>query len=849
MADNSDPAPGDLAAYARAWADAWEQASDDEKDWRASAEEAGKAYAGDPKSSATAFNIFHSNVETLVPSLYNSTPQPDVRRRFQDDDHVAKEVGDLIERALSFSVDAYDYDDVLDRAVRDMVIRDRGLARIKYNPVLKGEGESEKKIYEEVTCTHVSWASFRRGPAKLWADVPWIGFEHFIDRKELERLKGLGGGNVELKSVSYSYSADAKTIEHAETLDTPRFGKRARALEIWDKDAREVIWILPGQGNAQCLCKIADPLELEGFYPVPRPMMQIVQTDSLIPVTGYSIYKTLIDELGTVTERINKLVKELRPRGGYAGIGADVKLIQNAGDGELVPLGGAEMFASQGGGVDKAITWYPLEPIILGLKQLVEHRNEIKETIYEVTGLSDILRGSTDAGETATAQQIKTQWGSVRIQRMQAEVQRFARDIFRMKAELMCAVFDMKTFGMITGLQFPTQQDQQAAQMQLQQMQSQAQMQAQQPGPDGQPPQPAPPPEPPPELTEVLRKPSAEQIEQLLRDDVTRGYRIDIESDSTIRGDLTRNQESMKGFLEGTGAYAAAMGPLIQEGAMPAQVAIEIYGAFARSFKLGKQAEDAIDKWADESRQQKEQGGPQAAAAQAAQAEMELKGREVGVKEAAQQKDGEEKDRRFELDATKAKHEMILANDAHDREGESANAEAAHREREFGLAERGQAHTEDASMRDHDMAMRGQAHTEDTAMRDGHLKERAQSHTEMAHGDGHGLAREQFEDAQDARREEDATVRAMKGLPEPKAPPRVRELEQEKERKAREDKAAQNLEKQFDDIRKIVVDLHRMQTAPRRLIKPSGGGRATAIEMNGQTRPIHRNADGSVSIG
>src|SRR5829696_9350865 len=106
MADTSNPDPSDLAAYARAWVDAWEQASDDEKDWRVSAEDAGKAYAGDKTSSATAFNIYHSNVETLVPSLYNSTPQPDVRRRFQDDDHVAKEVGDLIERALSFSVDA-----------------------------------------------------------------------------------------------------------------------------------------------------------------------------------------------------------------------------------------------------------------------------------------------------------------------------------------------------------------------------------------------------------------------------------------------------------------------------------------------------------------------------------------------------------------------------------------------------------------------------------------------------------------------------------------------------------------------------------------------------------------------
>jgi hypothetical protein len=751
MAEATENPPEDLAGYARAWVEAWEQESANEKEWRDSAKEATDAYKG--KGATSSFNIYHSNVETLVPALYNSTPQPDVRRRFQDDDHVGKEVGDLLERALSFSVDAYDYDDVMDRAVRDMALVSRGMARLRYVPLFKGEGEEERKVYEEIVCEHVTWESFRRGPAKVWSQVPWVGFEHFLDRREVERLHRLGGGNVkDLKEVSFTYSADSKSHEDAAQRETPRFGGRARVLEIWDKDAREVIWILPSDGmSGQVLARIEDPMELEQFFPIPRPMQTVTLTDSLIPVTAYSIYQDLITELAEVSERIKKLIKQLRPRGGYAGVGSDVKDISEADDGELVPIQGAEMFASQGGGIDKAITWFPLEPTILALKQLYEQREAIKQTIYEVTGLSDILRGATAASETATAQQIKTQWGSVRIQKQQSEVQRFARDLFRLKAEIIASTFDMETLTKITGLRYMTQAEKAQAQQQIaqaQQMAAQAQQvqQAIEAG-EADPNDPQVqqmlqaaqqiPPEVPPDVAAMLEKPSIEEIEEVLRDDAVRSYRIDIESDSTIRGDLTRNQEAMKGFLEGTAAYGTAMGPLVMQGAMPKDVAVEIFGAFARHFKLGKQAEDAIDRWADSSRKEAEQqaGNPQEAAAAAAQQaaakEQELKDRETAVKEGIAAKEAEEKDRRFALDKEKQDFELSRA-----------QIEDARADRQENRLDR------DDMRKDRDDGRKQELHGVDLdgRRRDINLRERTQDQ-------GHSLARDQLADSQMARRE------------------------------------------------------------------------------------------------
>jgi hypothetical protein len=263
---------------------------------------------------------------------------------------------------------------------------------------------------------------------------------------------------------------------------------------------------------------------------------------------------------------------------------------------------GMEALAATGGDINKLIAWFPLDPIAKALQQLVVHRESIKQTIYEVTGLADILRGASDASETATAQQIKAQWGSLRIQSMQSEVQRFARDLFRLKAEILCNKFSWDTLSLMTGLKYPTQEERALVESQKAQYEQMA-ARAQQGGP--------PPPPIPPEVAEqakdILDGPTLEEVQGLLSQDAVRGYRIDIESDSTIRGDVVRNQQQMSTFVQGLGQYFQAVGPAVLQGAMPLDVAVEVATAFSRSMKLGKQAEDALDRWADEARKKSQE--------------------------------------------------------------------------------------------------------------------------------------------------------------------------------------------------------------------------------------------------
>lgn len=608
--------PGDAKGdeeFVRLWLDAIELADKEEKDWRDDAENAVKIYrqsspdTGDKKTQDRRFNILHANIETLAPALYNSVPIPDVRRRFADPDKTAKAVSDILERCISYSVDSYDFDETMQFAVQDSQLPGRAATRVRYKPYV---GAGDTLDYEEVVCEHTPWKHFRHGPGRTWADVPWIAFQLFLTRDELVKLSPKFGSKVNLDSTLEGYD-DKKQGDNPKEVF-----KRACVWEIWDKDSRKCIFIATSYKQAP-IRQEDDPLQLMDFFPIPRPLYGIKTSDTLIPIVPYSIYRDQAEELERVTQRIMALTETLKARGIYDGRMEEMPQLSKAEDAELIAVKNVQVYAD-GGGLEKGVMWWPIEVIIAVLEKLYIARDQIKQTIYEITGIADILRGQTDPNETLGAQQIKQQWGSLRIQRAQAEVARYARDLFRLKAEIIATKFQWQTIQMMTGLEFPPKALQQQAMQAMQQTQQ-----------SGQPPA--------PQAQAILEQPAQEDVEQLLRNDAMRGFRVDVESDSTIRADMTRNQQNMNLFLQGTAQYAQAMGPLVMADPTMKPVVMEVYAAFARNFKLGKQAEDALDSVSDHARKAAEQPPPPNPEQQAAQQQMQLEAQKLKMQQEADQ--------------------------------------------------------------------------------------------------------------------------------------------------------------------------------------------------------------------
>lgn len=585
------------------WLDAIALADKEEKTWRERADLVERIYRGDDKADvsmdATAkrkYNILYSNTETLAPAIYNTPPIPDVRRRFRDPDPIGKVGAQILERCLSYSIDDYDFSARMDASVKDTLLPGRGVLRVRYEPEV---AEDDTIRGEKVTCETVDWRRFRRGPGRFWPDVPWVAFELFLTREEFKRLSPRIGATVNLDC---SVSNDR---QRGDASPEPEMLKRGRVWEIWDREQRKVLFIAPAYKEGP-VAQFDDPLGLKDFFPVPRPLYGLETPGNLVPIPPYRAYQGLAEDLEVTSRRIAALVAALRWKGAYAdpAIGDFLSKFEDAEDGAILPVDNPAAVL-QGGGLDKAFWFLPIDVLVNVLVQLYAARQEIKQAIYEVTGISDIVRGASVASETATAQQIKAQWGSLRIQKLQREVQRFARDVLRMKGEIIAKRFQPQTIFAMSGVNLPTQMQLQMAQQQGQEV-------------------------PPNTVTQ-------EQVIEFLRNDVLRDYRIDIETDSTIRADLTGEQQNITQFVQGFGTFIQAVGPAVQAGFVPMKDAATLLKSFTRSFKLGRDAEDAIESLGEHEPPQ--QGDPNAQAQAQAQATQQAAEMQAQVeREAAERK-------------------------------------------------------------------------------------------------------------------------------------------------------------------------------------------------------------------
>lgn len=607
-----DAGPGE-EGLVRLWLEAIALADKTEEDWRKRASEAIDIYRDTEKDrKAKRFNILHSNTETLAPALYNSVPVPDVRPRYMAGNPLDKQVAQVIERALSFGIDTYDFNGVMKAAVKDRLLPGRAVTRVRYEPKFDEQGQV---AYESVTCEPVEWANFRIGPARVWSKTPWVAYRHYLTREQVTALNKQVGATIPLDS-----RVDGK--EDDKDNQAPDVFKRLLVWEIWDKEAREVLFIAPSYKIAP-LRREPDPLKLEGFFDCPRPMLAIETPDTQTPIEPYRVYKDQAEELDLVTRRITALTRVMKARGIYASpMAGAFSQMQSAKDGDFVPAENIEQFME--GGLDNAIWQWPIEVVSQVIERLYLARDQIKATIFEITGVADVMRGQTDAGETLGAQQLKAQWGSLRLQDQQGDVQRYARDLLRLKAEIICTKFGAQTLSMISGIKVTP------------------------------------------------------EMEQILRSDLMRAYRIDIETDSTIQADVVRAQQQAGQFIQGAGTFFQAIGPAVESGAMPPDVAIKLFMGLARPFKLGKQAEDALDKWEQEAaaklEQQRTNPQPPPPDPEQVKAEIEMQGKqldfqakqaELGQRQQADAQKFQIDQQRMAMEAEREAMEMEFAREQH----------------------------------------------------------------------------------------------------------------------------------------------------------------------------------------
>lgn len=602
----------DEAKLTTSWLRELSLASAHEDKWRKRAKKVIERYrdeaADDEETHKSRFNILFSNTEVLRGVIYQKSPVPDVRRRFLDRDPVGRDASQVLQRALSYCADSYDFDAVMNGVVEDYLLPGRGMAKVKYvptystmtdeetgEPVLDEAGEpTQQVVYETVETEYVEWDMVRISPAKRWSKVRWVAFGELLTRDELKAQFG---------DVGAQCSLDWSPKDKKESED--EMFKRALVWSIWDKTSKRVYVISKGSPSQPLAIK-DDPLNLTGFFPCPEPIYAIKNTNTMVPIPEYAQYQDQAIELDNLTQRIEVLTDSLRRRGVYDSSYSELEQLANAGDNQFIAI---EKFSNlaEKGGLSAAIYEAPIEGVAKVLVQLMSQREAVKQIIYEVTGIADVVRGVSSSSETLGAQELKARYANSRTGPRQKAVQVFARDLYRIKAEIISEKFSPETLALMTGFDLAQNDaEKQAMQMQLQAMKAAGQNV----------PEPA-----------KLKKPTWEQIVKLLRDDRLRGFRVDIETDSTVQPDAAQEQKNRIELLTSITSFVQGVAPAVQSGAVPMELAKELLTFGVRAFKVSPQLEDALDTIG--AKEQGPEGQPDPAQEQMKQMQMQAQMRKT----------------------------------------------------------------------------------------------------------------------------------------------------------------------------------------------------------------------------
>lgn len=371
-------------------------------------------------------NIFWSTVETLKPFLYFKQPQPFIIRGNKQNNPVENMACRIMEKALNWNMKQFDFDSVIKYARNDFLLSGMGILWEQYHSSFKYIGEVMLKDKEQVTTQYVSPLNFLTDTDKVsvWEDVEWIA------RK----------GYMSVDDVYYNFGEIP-----ADYLSQHNFADRSVTVyEIWDKKTKQIYFLSPEYPD-NFLEVHEDTLHLSGFFPCPKPIMATLANNGVIPVPDYVEIKSLLDELDGVNTRMRLTMQALKVSGCYDNSFPELANILDK-DVTLISLNDFDKLKDSGG-LRGIIDFAPIEQYISALQVLAERRQVLINSIYEVTGVSDIMRGASNSHDTATAVVKKTNFGTLRNQDRQNDMQRFLKDLLRLKAEIICEQFSPDTLA------------------------------------------------------------------------------------------------------------------------------------------------------------------------------------------------------------------------------------------------------------------------------------------------------------------------------------------------------------------------------------------------------------------
>ena len=512
------------------------------------------AYAKDESK----VNLFWSTMQVLLSMLYARPPKADVARSFQDyDDDVARVSGTILQRLLNraFNDNVSAWDSAVRQGIEDWLVVGCGQIWLRYEVTtepyeipavfdefgqeLSPAAEAERIVNEDAPCDYIYWEDFFYSPARTWHEVRWVARRVFMTKDQLKARFGEEIANI----VPLGNYSKKDQVNDQSPKNDP--WNKAEVFEIWCKENRKVYWYAK---SCDVILDVKDdPLGLDAFFPCPKPLAANVTSSNFMPRADYIFAQDQFNELDEINTRITWLTRAAKVVGVYDKSSEGIQRVFNQGsENQMIPVDNWAMFAEKGG-IKGQIDWIPIDQVVNAIGHLRQYRQDKVMQIYEVLGISDIMRGSSKASETAAAQQIKAQFGSTRIQLKQFYIADWITQALRIKAEIICKHYQPETIIKRSNIERT---------------------------PDA---------------------PLALQAVQLLKDEEMNEYRINIEADSMAALDWAAERDAAVQFMQGLGAFISQVAPMAQSVPGAAPVLMSLLQWSVSKFRVSTQIESVID--------------------------------------------------------------------------------------------------------------------------------------------------------------------------------------------------------------------------------------------------------------
>jgi hypothetical protein len=584
------PDPGDPQANSESAARKWSAELIAARKWMEkftrSARECEKQYLGrSTMSDATVqryagkTNLFWSNVQVILSAIYGRLPQAEVSRKFNDfDDDVARVAGIIMERILNADIER-EHDDTsaaMRDAVQDRFVSGLGQVWVRYDveteeslqPVidpLTGLAQLDPRTgqpvmqtvetiaNEEAEVDYVYWDDFLYSPCRRWRECRWVARRCYMSTPKLVQRFKLTPDQVALIPMTAREASDNKGDRQDDVLKATPF-KQAAVWEIWDKDSNNVCWYV--EGMQYVLDTQQDPLELDDFFPCPMPVVATTLTKAFLPRPDYAMAQDLYKELDRINSKLSHLTDAVKAAGVYDKNAGPLKsLLTTAVENALVPVDNWSSFTDKGG-LKGVADWMPIDQFVNAIVQLNQRKSQLQSDLYEVLGISDIMRGASQASETATAQQLKVQYGGARLSNLQNEVAHFVSATMRIRANIICNVFTPQTML---------------------------------------------------DRSQIMRTPDAQYAQQaieLLQNFGTAMFRIVVTSDTLAAPDWDAEKSARTEYLGAVSNYIMSSGPIIQNSPQMGSFLLKLLQWASAGFKGAKGIEGVLDDAARQLEQQ-----------------------------------------------------------------------------------------------------------------------------------------------------------------------------------------------------------------------------------------------------